>query len=139
MTTSRKKPNSREIKVARAITLADWAMERLVWCAYLPVDINNELCYFIQKGDEMPRRKTSVKKTRQDKKKHLQNLKIKQQLKKTIKQFQGLLALKNIAEAKKLLSQVFSQLDKAAKKRTIHPQTANRRKSRLMKRLGKAA
>lgn len=87
----------------------------------------------------MPRRKTSVKKTRQDKKKRLQNLKIKQQLKKTIKQFQGLLAAKNIAEAKKVIGQVFSQLDKAAKKRTIHPATANRKKSRLMKRLSKGA
>ncbi|MFA5063557.1 MAG: 30S ribosomal protein S20 [Candidatus Omnitrophota bacterium] len=87
----------------------------------------------------MPRRKTSVKKTRQDKKKHLQNLKIKQQLKKTIKQFQGLLAAKDIAEAKKILGQIFSQLDKAAKKKTIHPATANRKKSRLMKRLTKGA
>jgi len=87
----------------------------------------------------MPRRKTSVKKTRQDKKKHLQNLKIKQQLKKTMKQFQSLLTAKNTTEAKKILSQVFSQLDKAAKKNTIHPATANRRKSRLMKRLAKNA
>ncbi len=87
----------------------------------------------------MPRRKTSIKKTRQDKKKHLQNLKIKQQLKKTTKEFQGLLAQKNTVEAGKILVRVFSQLDKAAKKRTIHPATANRRKSRLMKRLNKAA
>ena len=87
----------------------------------------------------MPRRRTSVKRTRQDKKKHLQNLKIKQQLKKSLKQFQSLLAAKNVTEAKKFLAQVFSQLDKAAKKRTIHPATANRKKSRLMKRLGKGA
>ncbi len=87
----------------------------------------------------MPRRRTSVKKTRQDKKKHLQNLKIKQQLKKTMKQFQTLLAAKNLAEAKKILIQVFSQLDKAAKKNTIHRATANRKKSRLMKRLNKGA
>ena len=87
----------------------------------------------------MPRRKTSIKKTRADKKKHLQNLKIKQQLKKSIKQFHGLIAAVNQLEAKKVLTQVFSQLDKAAKKRTIHPATANRRKSRLMKRLNKAA
>ena len=87
----------------------------------------------------MPRRRTSVKKTRSDKKKHLQNLKIKQQLKKIMKQFQALLAAKNTAEAKKVLVQVFSQLDKAAKKRTIHPATANRKKSRLMKRLNKGA
>ena len=87
----------------------------------------------------MPRRRTSVKKTRQDKKKHLQNLKIKQQLKKTMKQFQALLASKNLTEAKKILTQVFSQLDKAAKKNTIHRATANRKKSRLMKRLNKGA
>jgi small subunit ribosomal protein S20 len=87
----------------------------------------------------MPRRKTSVKKTRSDKKKHLQNIKIKQELKKSIKQFLSLLAAKNVSEAKKILVQVFSHLDKAAKKRTIHPATANRRKSRLTKRLNKAA
>jgi len=87
----------------------------------------------------MPRRRTSIKKTRSDKKKHLRNLKIKQQLKKTIKKFQALITQKDGAEAKKLLTSVFSQLDKAAKKRTIHPATANRRKSRLMKRLGKIA
>ncbi len=87
----------------------------------------------------MPRRRTSIKKTRADKKKHLQNLKIKQQLKKTIKKFQGLLTAKDKAEAKKVLVQVFSQLDKAAKKRILHSATVNRRKSRLMKRLGKTA
>ncbi len=87
----------------------------------------------------MPRRKTSLKRKRADKKKHLRNLKIKQQLKKTIKKFQALLSAKNINEAKTLLGKVFSQLDKAAKKRIIHPKTADRKKSRLMKRLTKAA
>ncbi|MFA5287138.1 MAG: 30S ribosomal protein S20 [Candidatus Omnitrophota bacterium] len=87
----------------------------------------------------MPRRKTSIKKTRADKKKHLQNLRIKKNLKKTIKKFLSLSSSKNFDEAKKMLSNVFSQLDKAAKKRTIHPATANRRKSRLMKRLTKSA
>ncbi|MCK9432945.1 MAG: 30S ribosomal protein S20, partial [Candidatus Omnitrophica bacterium] len=37
--------------------------------------------------------------------------------------------------AKALISQVFSRLDKAAKKNIIHPATANRRKSRLMRKL----
>jgi len=87
----------------------------------------------------MPRRKTSVKKQRADKKKHLRNLKIKQQLKKTIKKFQALLSAKNVDEAKTLLVKVFSQLDKAAKKNIIHPSTSNRKKSRLMKRLTKSA
>ncbi len=87
----------------------------------------------------MPRRKSSVKKTRGDKKKHLQNLKIKQALKKTTKKFLALLSAKNSEEAKALLQKLYSQLDKAAKKKIIHPALANRRKSRLTKRLSKTA
>jgi small subunit ribosomal protein S20 len=87
------------------------------------------------RSKNMPRRKTSLKKTRQDKKKHFRNLKIKQQLKQTIKKFQALLSAKNITEAKKFVGKVFSQLDKAAKKRVIPKATANRKKSRLAKRL----
>jgi len=87
----------------------------------------------------MPRRKTSIKRTRADKKKHLRNLKVKQQLKKTLKKIQTLLQAKNLTEAKALLGNVFSQLDKAAKKRIIHPQTANRKKSRLARKLLRAA
>lgn len=85
----------------------------------------------------MPRRKTSLKKNRADKKRHLRNLKIKQQLKKAFKKFQVLLSAKNITEAKAFLVKVFSQLDKAAKKRIIHPNTAQRKKSRLARRLSK--
>jgi len=87
----------------------------------------------------MPRRKTSLKRNRADKKRHLRNLRVKNKLKKTLKKFQALLAAKDILQAKTFISQVFSQLDKAAKKNIIHPQTANRKKSRLMKRLGKTA
>ena len=87
----------------------------------------------------MPRRRTSIKKTRADKKKHLRNLKVKQTLKKTIKRFQILLTAKNITEAKKLLIEAFSQLDKAAKKNIIHPSTANRKKSRLARKVSRAA
>ncbi|MCX5693816.1 MAG: 30S ribosomal protein S20 [Candidatus Omnitrophica bacterium] len=83
----------------------------------------------------MPRRRTSLKSNRVNKKKHTQNLKVKGQLKKTIKKFQELLSAKNTSEAKTLISKVFSQLDKAAKKNIIHPATANRRKSRFMRRL----
>ena len=83
----------------------------------------------------MPRRRTSLKRKRADKKRHLRNLKIKQELKKTIKKFQALLSAKSVNEAKTLLGKVYSQLDKAAKKRIIHPRTAQRKKSRLAKRL----
>jgi len=85
----------------------------------------------------MPRRRTSLKSNRVNKRKHTRNLKVKGQLKKTIKKFQELLTGKNISEAKTFISKVFSQLDKAAKKNIIHPATANRRKSRLARRLGK--
>ncbi len=87
----------------------------------------------------MPRRKTSLKSNRQDKKKHFRNLKVKQQLKRTIKKLQALLAAKNTVEAKALLGKVFSQLDKAAKKNIIHSRTADRKKSRLTRKLARTA
>jgi small subunit ribosomal protein S20 len=87
----------------------------------------------------MPRRRTSLKRKRADKKRHFRNLKIKKALKKTIKKFQTLLSEKNTADAKPLLSKIFSQLDKCAKKRILHPNTADRRKSRLARKLSKTA
>lgn len=87
----------------------------------------------------MPRRRTSLKSNRVNKRKHTRNIKVKVQLKKAIKKFQELLTTKNSAEAKTFITKVFSQLDKAAKKNIIHPGTANRRKSRLMRRLSKSA
>jgi small subunit ribosomal protein S20 len=87
----------------------------------------------------MPRRRTSLKSTRVNKRKHTRNIKVKLQLKKTIKKFQELLSKENTGEAKTFITKVFSQLDKAAKKNIIHPGTANRRKSRLMRRLNKSA
>ena len=86
----------------------------------------------------MPKRRSAVKRIRQDKKRRLRNLKVKGELKKTIKKFLALLSAKNINEAKTFLRKVYSQLDKAAKKRIIHPKTANRKKSRLMRRLLKS-
>lgn len=87
----------------------------------------------------MPRRRTSLKSNRVNKRKHTRNLKVKTQLKKTVKKFLELLAKKDSAEAKTFILKVFSQLDKAAKKNIIHPSTANRRKSRLARRLNKSA
>lgn len=87
----------------------------------------------------MPRRKTSLKSQRASKKRRLRNLKIKQQLKKTVKKFQALLSDKNIAEAKTLILKLYSQLDKAAKKQVIPMRTANRTKSRLTLRIAKTA
>jgi small subunit ribosomal protein S20 len=74
-----------------------------------------------------------------NKKRHLHNVKIKKELKKKIKELQGLVSSKKAQEAQKTLTEVFSQLDKAAKKRIIHPATANRKKSRLAKKVLKTA
>jgi small subunit ribosomal protein S20 len=82
--------------------------------------------------------RSSRKSMRGDKKRHIKNLKIKNTLKKTIKKFQELLAAKKTLEAKAALQKIFSQFDKAAKKRIIHPNTANRKKSRLARRLSRA-
>lgn len=87
----------------------------------------------------MPRRRTSLKRKRADKKRHLRNLRVKRELKKTLKKFQTLLLAKNISEAKLLLVKIFSQLDKAAKKKIIHPALANRKKSRLARSLNVTA
>jgi len=86
----------------------------------------------------MPRRRTSLKSNRVNKRKHSRNLKVKVQLKSAIKKLLELIAKKD-AEAKKFITKVFSLLDKAAKKNIIHPATANRKKSRLMRYLRKTA
>jgi small subunit ribosomal protein S20 len=83
----------------------------------------------------MPRRRTSIKSTRVNKRKHTRNLKVKIALKKVIKNFQELISKKDANEAKKILIKVFSQLDKAAKKDVIAAGTANRKKSRLTRQL----
>lgn len=85
----------------------------------------------------MPRRKTSIKRTRADKKRHQRNLKVVSALRQTIKQFRKLLEAKNAAEAKKLLQKIYSQLDKAAKKGIVHARTADRKKARLTRAAGK--
>ena len=87
----------------------------------------------------MANRRAAVKRMRVDAKRHIRNQKIRHELKKAIKKFQGLLKDKNAAEAKALFQKVSSLLDKAAKKRIIHSNTANRNKSRLSKRMLKAA
>ena len=83
----------------------------------------------------MPRRRTSLKTQRKDKKRRLRNLKIKRDIKKSIKKLHALLSAKNADQAKELLSGVFSKLDKAAKKGIIKKNTVARKKSRLSRAL----
>lgn len=87
----------------------------------------------------MPKRRAAVKRLRVDKKRHARNIKLKTELKKSIKKLLSLFAAKNIEEAKKTLGKVYSLLDKAAKKNIIHPNTASRKKARLARKISKAA
>ena len=87
----------------------------------------------------MPRRRTSIKKQRVDKKRRLRNLRIKRELKESLKNFQSLLLEKKKEEAKALLKKIYAQLDKAAKKKIMHSNTASRRKSRLTLKLNRGA
>ncbi len=80
----------------------------------------------------MPVTKQAIKKVRQDKRKTLINLKIKQAYKKAVRDF-----VKKPTEAG--LTGVFKSLDKAAKGNVIHKNRASRLKSRLSKKLPKAA
>ncbi|MCM8792734.1 MAG: 30S ribosomal protein S20 [Candidatus Omnitrophica bacterium] len=85
----------------------------------------------------MPHRHNALKKLRQDKKRYLRNLKIKKDLKNKIKKFKKLLQEKKFEEAKNQLNIVYSCLDKASKKRIIHKNQADRKKSRLASLLSK--
>ena len=85
----------------------------------------------------MPHRRTSLKAQRKDKNRRLRNLKIKRDIKKATKLFNSYLLAKNIAEAKKFLSSVFSKLDKAAKKGIIKKNNAARKKSQLSRALSR--
>lgn len=87
----------------------------------------------------MPQRRNAIKKLRQDKKRHVHNLKLKTELKKAIKNFRSLLAGKNITEAKQIFNKLVSQLDQAIFKKIIHKNRASRLKSRLSKKLAKPA
>ncbi|MDD2702535.1 MAG: 30S ribosomal protein S20 [Candidatus Omnitrophica bacterium] len=87
----------------------------------------------------MPKRRAAVKRIRVDEKRHDRNVRIKRELKKTIKKFLALVTAKNAAEAKTMLVKVYSLLDKAAKKKIVHIKFADRRKSRLAKTLKKTS
>jgi small subunit ribosomal protein S20 len=60
-------------------------------------------------------------------------------VKRTIKTLAKQLKIENTVEAKdKMLSELYSQLDKAAKKGVIHKRTASRRKARLAELVNKS-
>ncbi len=82
----------------------------------------------------MPQRRTAIKDLRKAHTKHLHNLQIKTDLKKTIKKFTAAASGKK-ADAVELLKEIYKKFDKAAKRGVCHKKTAARRKSRFARSL----
>jgi len=77
----------------------------------------------------MPQRRTGIQDLRLNQKKHLHNLDIKTDLKKTIKKFTAAVSAKKVEEAKPLLNIVYKKIDKAVKRNILKANTASRKKS----------
>ena len=86
----------------------------------------------------MPQRRTAIKDLRKAHTKHLHNLQIKTDLKKTIKKFTTA-AVDKKADVKELLKEIYKKFDKAAKRNVMHKKTAARRKSRFARSIASAA
>jgi len=65
-------------------------------------------------------------------KKHVFNVRRTRVMKEAVKDITGVIKGKSKAEAEKLIPAVYKALDKAAKRGVIKPNTASRKKSRLM-------
>ncbi len=76
----------------------------------------------------MPQHKSPRKRLKQNAKREARNNYVKKTIKTLAKKIHSEMP---IEEKKVMLSEVFSQLDKAAKKGVIHARTASRRKSRI--------
>ncbi len=86
----------------------------------------------------MPKIKSAKKALRQSVRRKKQNIGRKNNLKKALKNFQGLVKAGKFEEAKKYLSEVYKTADKTAKANTIKKGKADRIKSRLTQLLVRA-
>ncbi|MFH1392946.1 MAG: 30S ribosomal protein S20 [Patescibacteria group bacterium] len=85
----------------------------------------------------MPITKSAQKALRQNKRRHIRNVKQSRSLKDEIKSLKKLAAAKDKKGAGEALSKVYKALDKAAKTNLIKKNTASRLKSRLTKTVNK--
>ena len=87
----------------------------------------------------MPQRRAAKKDLRQNKKRHQSNLQVKLRIKTAIKNFKKSLEKNDSALSHQALKEVYKTLDKAVRKKIIHPNKAARRKSRLSKLIAKTS
>lgn len=85
----------------------------------------------------MPNTKSALKAMKQSRKRREFNSKIKDSVKKSVKEVRQLIKAGKKNEAAEVMKKAMSALDKAAKKNVIHKNNAARRKSRLAKALAK--
>ena len=83
----------------------------------------------------MPHSKQAKKRLRQDQKRRLVNRAMKSSMKTHIKRVLRALEEGNVALAKSELPRAMKKIDKAAKRRVIHPKQASRRIGRLSRRV----
>ena len=83
----------------------------------------------------MPKTKTAEKSARSAARKAERNKAIRSGTKSKIVRAEKLIASKKGAEAGAAVTEAISSLDKAAKRKVIHANTAARKKSRMMKKL----
>lgn len=79
----------------------------------------------------MAHRRSSIKKIRIDKKRRERNVGILSALRTQMRKTNAAIAAKKVDEAKKEMSELFSQLDKAVKKNLLKKNNASRQKSRF--------
>ena len=87
----------------------------------------------------MPQRKSGIKELRKNHTRHMHNLDIKTDLKKTTKAFTASVEAKDKAKAQSNLSTLYKKLDKAAKRNILHENTVARRKSKFSRQLASLA
>ena len=87
----------------------------------------------------MPKTKTAEKSARSSVRKAERNKTIRSATRTAVTAAEKLISGKKGDEAKSAVVEAISSLDKAAKKKVIHPNTAARKKSRLMKKLNASA
>jgi small subunit ribosomal protein S20 len=86
----------------------------------------------------LPKSKSAEKAARSSERKRLRNRSVRSATRSHITKTGKLISNNELEPAQKALSETISVLDKAAKKKVLHHNTASRYKSRLMKRFNKA-
>jgi len=81
----------------------------------------------------VPQRKAGIKDLKKNHARHMHNLDIKTDLKKTIKKFISSVNDKEESAIKSNLNLVYKKLDKVTKRNLLHKNTSSRRKSRFAK------